>query len=132
MMMNGRPNAQAPSTTACAHSAQVLRGGDSMFSLRTCHHHAQHSDMAIQIPGKMPARNSLVMETPLTTPKITNPMLGGITGPMIPAAAISPPDMALSWPALTIIGISSAESAAASATAEPERAERMHAAMMAT
>ena len=130
--MNGRPSAQAPSTTARPDSAQVWRGGDAMFSLRTCHHHAQHSDIAIRSPGTMPARNSLVIDTPPTTPKITNPMLGGMTGPMMPAAAISPPDIALSWPALIIIGMRSAESAAASATAEPDSADRMHAAMMAT
>ena len=52
--------------------------------------------------------------------------------PMMPAAEISPPDIALSWPALVIIGMSSAESAAASATAEPDSAERMQAAMIAT
>src|SRR5678816_4700180 len=94
MMMNGRPSAQPPSTSARADSAQLCRCGEVMFSLRTCHHHAQHSETAIQMPGKMPARNSLVIETPLTTPKITKPMLGGMTGPMMPAAAINPPDIA--------------------------------------
>src|SRR4029077_7601695 len=103
----------------------------TMSSLRTCHHHAQHNDIAIRIPGTMPARNSLVIDTPPTTPKMTKPMLGGMTGPMIPAAAMSPPDLALLWPALVIIGRGRAESAAASATAEPERADKMHAAMRA-
>ena len=80
----------------------------------------------------MPARNSFVIETPPTTPKITKPMLGGMTGPMMPAAAMRPPDLALLCPALVIIGMRRAESAAASATAEPDSADRMHAAMMAT
>ncbi len=60
------------------------------------------------------------------------PMLGGMTGPMMPEAAIRPPERALSWPAATIIGISRAESAAASATAEPESADRMQDARIAT
>jgi hypothetical protein len=51
---------------------------------------------------------------------------------MIPDAAIRPPARALSCPAATIMGTSSAESAAASATAEPDSAERMQAAMIAT
>ncbi len=80
----------------------------------------------------MPARNSLVIDRFAATPKMTKPIEGGITGPMMPAAAISPPEVALLWPALTIIGTSSADSAAASATAEPERADRMHAATTAT
>jgi hypothetical protein len=130
--MKGRPNAQEPSTTARPDSRQVCRGGEAMSSLRTCHHHAQHNEIAIRIPGTMPARNSFVIDTPPTTPKMTKPMLGGMTGPMIPAAAMSPPDLAFLWPALVIIGIRRAESAAASATAEPDRADKMHAAMMAT
>ena len=73
-----------------------------------------------------------MIDTPPTTPKMTKPIEGGMTGPITPEAAISPPARALSWPAATIIGTSSAESAAASATAEPDSAERMQAAMMAT
>ena len=84
------------------------------------------------MPGTSPARNSLVIDTPPTTPKITKPMLGGITGPITPEAAISPPESALLCPAWTIIGTSSADSAAASATAEPDRADRMQAARIAT
>ena len=80
----------------------------------------------------MPARNSLEIDRPLATPKTTKAMLGGMIGPMIPAAATRPAERALSWPALTIIGTSSADSAAASATAEPDRAASRHAAMMAT
>ena len=73
-----------------------------------------------------------MIDTPPTTPKMTNPIEGGITGPMIPDAAMRPPARALSWPAATIMGTRSADRAAASATAEPDRAERMQAAMMAT
>ena len=53
-------------------------------------------------------------------------------GPITPQAAIRPPLRALSWPALTIMGSSSAVSAAASATAEPDRADKMQAATMVT
>ena len=86
----------------------------------------------MRMPGTMPARNSLVIDTPPTTPNTTKPMLGGITGPMMPEAAMRPPERALSCPAWTIIGTSSADSAAASATAEPDSAERMQAARIAT
>jgi hypothetical protein len=38
----------------------------------------------------MPAINRLVMETLPTTPNITKPMDGGMTGAMTPPEAISP------------------------------------------
>ena len=38
----------------------------------------------------MPARNSLVIETLPATPKMIMPIDGGITGAMMPPAAISP------------------------------------------
>ena len=44
----------------------------------------------INIPGTMPARNSLVMDTLPATPKIIMPMDGGITGAMMPPEAIRP------------------------------------------
>ena len=75
---------------------------------------------------------SLEMETLPATPKITNPMLGGMTGAMMPADAIKPADRARSWPAATIMGNSNAVKAAASATAEPDKAAMMTAAMMVT
>ena len=108
------------------------RGGGTMRSVRTSHHQVSHSEAPIISPGTMPARNSLEIETLPATPKITKPIDGGITGPMMPVAAMSPPERALSWPAATIIGSSSAVSAAASATAEPESADSRHDATMAT
>lgn len=80
----------------------------------------------------MPARNSLEIETLAATPKMTKPIEGGMIGPITPDAAIRPPDLALSWPAATIIGMSRAESAAASATAEPDSADNRHAETIAT
>ncbi len=44
----------------------------------------------IIMPGTIPARNSLVMETLPATPKMIMPMDGGITGAMMPPAAIRP------------------------------------------
>ncbi|MGY4326777.1 hypothetical protein ACVWWG_001194 [Bradyrhizobium sp. LB7.2] len=38
----------------------------------------------------MPARNSLEIDTLAATPKMTKPMLGGMTGPMTPPAATRP------------------------------------------
>ncbi|MNT94698.1 hypothetical protein D3C72_2364380 [compost metagenome] len=84
------------------------------------------------MPGTIPARNSLLMDTLAATPKITKPMDGGITGAMMPADAMSPAERSLLWPAATIMGSSREASAAASATAEPDTAARITAAMMAT
>ena len=84
------------------------------------------------MPGTIPAMKSLEMDTLPATPKITKPMLGGITGAMMPAEAIRPADRARSWPAATIMGKSNEAKAAASATAEPESAAMMTAAMMVT
>ena len=81
----------------------------------------------------MPARNSFEIETPPATPNITKPMLGGMTGRDDAAGGDEARrDIALSWPAATIIGTSSAASAAASATAEPDSEARMQEARMAT
>ncbi len=80
----------------------------------------------------MPARNSLVIDRPPATPKMMKPMLGGMIGPMIAAEAIRPPERPAPWPERTIIGISSAASAAASATAEPDRLAITQAAKMPT
>ena len=88
--------------------------------------------MANQIPGKMPAKKSLVTEIFAVTPKITNPIEGGMMGPITPQAAMRPPLVDLLCPAFTIIGSKSAVSAAASATAEPDNADKIQAAMMVT
>ena len=72
------------------------------------------------------------IDTLPATPKITKPIEGGMTGPMIPDEAISPAERARSWPAAIIIGSSRLDRAAASATAEPDRADSTQAAMMAT
>ena len=42
------------------------------------------------MPGKMPATNSRVIETFAATPKTMKPIDGGITGAMMPPAAIRP------------------------------------------
>jgi hypothetical protein len=109
-----------------------LRGGGTIFSVRTRNIQVSQSEAPIRMPGKMPARNSLEIDTLAATPKITKAIDGGITGPMTPEAAMSPPHRALSWPAATIMGSSSAVSAAASATADPDRADSRMAARIAT
>lgn len=80
----------------------------------------------------MPAMNSREMETLAATPKTMKPMEGGITGAMIPDAAISPAERSGLCPAATIIGRSSAASIAASATADPDSAAISTAATMVT
>ena len=84
------------------------------------------------MPGKMPAKNNLLIDTLAATPKITKPIEGGIMGPITPHAAINPTLRALSWPALTIMGNNNAVNAAASATAEPDSADKRQAATMVT
>ena len=90
MMMAGSISAQKPSITALATSANDARGGGVRFSLRTTHHQATHRAPPSIRPGTIPARNSLEIETPAATPKMTKPMLGGITGAMMPPAATKP------------------------------------------
>ena len=109
-----------------------LRGGGWIFSRRTSQAQVTHKAPPISRPGTMAAMNSLEMDTLAATPKMTSPMLGGMTGPMMPVAAIRPPAWALSCPAFTIMGSSSAVSAAASATAEPDSADSRQPAMMVT
>jgi hypothetical protein len=109
-----------------------LRGGGTIFSLRTSQAQVIHSAPPISRPGTTAAKKSLEIDTLAATPKITSPMLGGITGPITPTAAIRPPARAFSCPALTIIGSSNAVSAAASATAEPDSADSRQPAMIVT
>ena len=131
-IITGSNKAQPALRNAATTSARVLRGGGSNFSRRVSHHQVIHRPAASTMPGKIPARNNLLIETLAATPKITKPMDGGMIGPITPQAAIRPPLRALSCPALTIMGSSSAVSAAASATAEPDKADSKHAAMMVT
>src|SRR3954447_18646082 len=132
MMMAGSIKAQKPSITALAISVNDARGGGVRFSLRTTHHQEKHSPTPSIRPGTIPARNNFEIETPAATPKITKPMLGGITGAMMPPAATRPAAYDFLWPAATIIGTSSAASAAASAAAEPDSEARMQDARIVT
>ncbi|MNQ79033.1 hypothetical protein D3C85_939630 [compost metagenome] len=131
-MITGSISAHSALRKAAAISADDLRGGGTIFSRRTSQAQVIHSAPPISSPGTMAARNSLEIDTLAATPKITRPMLGGITGPITPVAAMRPAARGLSWPARTIIGSSSAVSAAASATAEPESADSRQPAMMVT
>ncbi len=47
-------------------------------------------DTPIRMPGNTPAMNSLVMETFAATPKTMKAIEGGMTGAIIPPAAIRP------------------------------------------
>src|SRR5688572_15248030 len=131
-MMKGSTSAQAESRSAASTSPAGRRGGGEVASRRAVHHQATHSERASMRPGAMPAMKSLEMETLAATPKTTKPMLGGMTGAMMLAEAMSPAERARSWPAATIMGSNNAVSAAASATAEPESAAIRQAARMVT
>jgi hypothetical protein len=54
------------------------------------HHQVTPIATPIRMPGTMPARNNLVIETLPATPKMIMPIDGGITGAMMPPAEISP------------------------------------------
>ena len=131
-IITGNINAQNPSMKANAISRGDLRGGLAMFSRRATHHHAKQSPTPSIRPGTIPARKSLEMETPPATPNSTKPMLGGITGAMMPPAATRPAAYILLWPAATIMGTSSAARAAASAAAEPDNEASAQEARMVT
>lgn len=70
--------------------------------------------------GAMPAINSLLMESPLETPKIMSGMEGGIMAAIIPGTD-KPGGAVYRIVGWRIIGTSSAATAAVSATAEPDR-----------
>ena len=131
-MMKGSTSAQVAKRMASSTSAMVLRGGGVMCSLRANHHQVTTNERASIKPGNTPAMNSLEMDTLAATPKITNPMLGGMTGAMMPADAIRPAERPLSCPAATIMGSSKAVNAAASATAEPDSEAMITAATIVT
>ncbi|MDQ1187335.1 hypothetical protein QE408_004478 [Agrobacterium larrymoorei] len=60
--------------------------------MRTTISHATISEMPIRTPGTIPARKSWVIDTFAATPKTMKAMDGGMTGAMIPPAAIRPPE----------------------------------------
>ena len=95
-MITGSISAQAASLSAWTTTARGCRGGATNLSLRTSHHHVNHSAMPIIRPGAIPAMNSLEIDTLAATPKMIRPMEGGSTGAMMPVAAIRPPARALS------------------------------------
>jgi hypothetical protein len=89
-------------------------------------------DRPIINPGARPARKSWEIETLAATPKTIKPIDGGITGAMMPPAAMRPAARGISYPAFRIMGIRIAARAAVSAAAEPDNAARISAATIAT
>ena len=96
MMITGISSAKKPSRPARSRSIQPLRGSVSILSRRQTIAQALASERPISSPGKMPARNSWVMETLAATPNRMKPMEGGMTGAMMPPAAISPAERGMS------------------------------------
>ena len=91
MMSSGSSKAHTPRTRACRTRRTSKRCTCTGGASRRAHHHqVAHSAMPIKMPGTMPARKSLVMDTCAATPKTTKPMDGGMMGAMMPPAAISP------------------------------------------
>jgi hypothetical protein len=74
----------------------------------------------ISRPGTMPARKSLVIETPAATPKTTKPIEGGMTGAMMPPTRSGRRAVDIGSRPAHHRQQDRAASAAVSATAEPE------------
>ena len=72
------------------------------------------------MPGTAPATKSLVMDWPVSTPYMTNRMLGGMMGATIAALAFTATVNAFPYPSLIMAGIMMLPMAAQSATADPE------------
>ncbi|MND92391.1 hypothetical protein D3C80_845460 [compost metagenome] len=90
--MTGMPSAHAARPVARSLSLYVVFGSAWTLSLRTTISQVTTSDRPIRMPGKMPAMKSWVIETLAATPKTMKAIDGGITGAMMPPAAIRPPE----------------------------------------
>ena len=71
------------------------RGETCTSSLRATIHQVTISARPIMMPGKMPAMKSLEIDTPPITPNRMKPIEGGITGAMMPPAAIRPAERSM-------------------------------------
>ena len=132
MMITGSAMAKILFAVTLNRSFIGMFGAGWTFSRFATHHHAMPMAMPIITPGTMPARKSLVIDTFPATPKMMNPIDGGMTGAMMPPAATNPAERFTSYPAARIIGIKIAANAAVSATAEPDSEAMMIAAITAT
>ena len=89
-MIAGNTSASAALTRLRAASAHVRRGSTAMSLVRVISHQVQARARPMITPGTIPARKRREIETPPATPKTMKPIEGGITGAMIPPAAIRP------------------------------------------
>src|SRR5699024_4006575 len=79
---------------------------------------------AIISPGNIPAIKRSLIETLAITPYKISTILGGMIGPIVEALAISDVVKPLSYPSLSIVGMSIHPIAAAAAIAVPVNAEK--------
>src|SRR5512135_3126300 len=86
----------------------------------------------MRIPGMIPPRNNLTIDTPPMTPKRIIGMLGGIMGPMHPAEVIRAVLFGLSYPSSAMMGSRMEPMAEVSAAAEPETPAKIMLATTAT
>jgi hypothetical protein len=77
------------------------------------------------IPGTMPEMRSFPTDCDVSMPKITRAMLGGISIPKVPPAAIQPVARALSYLYLLISGKATLENIAAGASELPQAAAKL-------
>ncbi|MNV92359.1 hypothetical protein D3C71_1869470 [compost metagenome] len=89
-MSSGSISAQKPASVADSRARMGILSPRGMWSRLAWYAQVATSASAIISPGTMPAMNSLVMEMLLTTPSMTNPMDGGMTGAMMPPDAMRP------------------------------------------
>ena len=78
----------------------------------------------MRIPGTMPPAKSFPMEAFIVMPYVTKGIDGGMTNPVVPAAAIRPTANRLSYPSLIMAGIMIDPMATTVAGADPEMAEK--------
>src|SRR5699024_4313683 len=76
--------------------------------------------MPISIPGMILPRQSVLTDAFVTTAKMIIGILGGMTTPIVEDAAVTPVAVSLSYPFLSMLGISTLPVPAVSACAAPE------------
>ena len=92
MMITGNSKAQKALRVSLSRSFIGTAGSTATSSLRATMYQVPMIATPIRMPGTMPARNSLAIETCPATPSRIMPIDGGITGAMMPPAAIRPPE----------------------------------------
>ena len=95
MIITGSNNAQILFLNEIQSSSLVAFENVIKSKRFACHHQSVAKQIPIMMPGKIPAKNNLVIETPLATPNTINGIEGGIIGAIIPAVPIKPAERSI-------------------------------------